>query len=303
MKDQAERLREMANQVRQQIETELIQQQVQRARVVAISSGKGGVGKSTLALNLALVLCTQGKKVLLLDADMGMANLDIMLGMVPKYNLFHMIQGKKNLDEIIIPGPQGMSIIPGGSGIQELANLPAGDMKRLLVELGRLDNDYDYMLLDTGAGISQNVTTFLLAADDAIIITSPEPTSLTDAYGVLKSMSRASYNGRVHLVVNRVSDDSEGILVAEKLKMVAQKYLGIDVVILGHIINDSSVSEGIRRQQPFVEIYPRSRATRNIERIAEKLLESHGDVTLAYLQDVKPPGIRNFFRRIISGLK
>jgi flagellar biosynthesis protein FlhG len=302
MKDQAERLREMANQVRQQIETELIQQ-VQRARVVAISSGKGGVGKSTLALNLALVLCTQGKKVLLLDADMGMANLDIMLGMVPKYNLFHMIQGKKNLDEIIIPGPQGMSIIPGGSGIQELANLPAGDMKRLLVELGRLDNDYDYMLLDTGAGISQNVTTFLLAADDAIIITSPEPTSLTDAYGVLKSMSRASYNGRVHLVVNRVSDDSEGILVAEKLKMVAQKYLGIDVVILGHIINDSSVSEGIRRQQPFVEIYPRSRATRNIERIAEKLLESHGDVTLAYLQDVKPPGIRNFFRRIISGLK
>lgn len=302
MKDQAERLREMANQVRQQIETELIQQ-VQRARVVAISSGKGGVGKSTLALNLALVLCTQGKKVLLLDADMGMANLDIMLGMVPKYNLFHMIQGKKNLDEIIIPGPQGMSIIPGGSGIQELANLPAGDMKRLLVELGRLDNDYDYMLLDTGAGISQNVTTFLLAADDAIIITSPEPTSLTDAYGVLKSMSRASYNGRVHLVVNRVSDDSEGILVAEKLKMVAQKYLGIDVVFLGHIINDSSVSEGIRRQQPFVEIYPRSRATRNIERIAEKLLESHGDVTLAYLQDVKPPGIRNFFRRIISGLK
>lgn len=302
MKDQAERLREMANQVRQQIETELVQQ-VHRARVVAISSGKGGVGKSTLALNLALVLCTQGKRVLLLDVDMGMANLDIMLGMVPKYNLFHMIQGKKNLDEVIIPGPQGMSIIPGGSGIQELANLPAGDMKRLLVEMGRLDSDFDYMILDTGAGISQNVTTFLLAADDAVIITSPEPTSLTDAYGLLKSMSRASYNGRVYLVVNRVSDDSEGILVSEKLKMVAQKYLGVDVVSLGHIINDSSVSEGIRRQQPFVEIYPRSRATRNIERIAEKLLESHGEETLADLQDVKPPGIRNFFRRIMSSLK
>jgi flagellar biosynthesis protein FlhG len=301
MKDQAERLREMANQIRQQIEAELLQPH--RSRVVAISSGKGGVGKSTLALNLSLILCTQGKRVLLLDADMGMANLDIMLGMVPKYNLFHMIQGKRSLDEIIIPGPQGMSIIPGGSGIQELANLPAGDMKRLLVELGKLDNDYDYMILDTGAGISQNVTTYLLAADDAIIITSPEPTALTDAYGVLKSMNRAGYEGKVHLVVNRVSDDSEGILVAEKLKTVARKYLGVDLVDLGYIINDASVSEGIRQQQPFVEIYPRSRATRNIERIAEKLLAANGEEPLTELPEAQPTGIKHFFRRIIKSLQ
>ena len=302
MKDQAERLREMAYQARQQIEAELLQSH--RSRVVAISSGKGGVGKSTLALNLALVLCTQGKRVLLLDADMGMANLDIMLGMVPKYNLFHMIQGKRSLDDIIIPGPQGMSIIPGGSGIQELANLPAGDMKRLLVELGKLDNDYDYMILDTGAGISQNVTTFILAADDVIIITTPEPTSLTDAYGVLKSMNRACYEGNVYLVVNRVSDDSEGILVAEKFKMVTQKYLDVDLVDLGHIINDAIVSEGIRKQQPFAEIYPRSRATRNIERIAEKLLAAaNGEESLSELHETKPTGIKKFFRRILNSLQ
>ncbi len=302
MKDQAERLREMAYQARQQIEAELLQSH--RSRVVAISSGKGGVGKSTLALNLALVLCTQGKRVLLLDADMGMANLDIMLGMVPKYNLFHMIQGKRSLDDIIIPGPQGMSIIPGGSGIQELANLPAGDMKRLLVELGKLDNDYDYMILDTGAGISQNVTTFILAADDAIIITTPEPTSLTDAYGVLKSMNRACYEGNVYLVVNRVSDDSEGILVAEKFKMVTQKYLDVDLVDLGHIINDGIVSESIRKQQPFAEIYPRSRATRNIERIAEKLLAAaNGEESLSELHETKPTGIKKFFRRILNSLQ
>lgn len=302
MKDQAERLREMAYQARQQIEAELLQSH--RSRVVAISSGKGGVGKSTLALNLALVLCSQGKRVLLLDADMGMANLDIMLGMVPKYNLFHMIQGKRSLDDIIIPGPQGMSIIPGGSGIQELANLPAGDMKRLLVELGKLDNDYDYMILDTGAGISQNVTTFILAADDAIIITTPEPTSLTDAYGVLKSMNRACYEGNVYLVVNRVSDDSEGILVAEKFKMVTQKYLDVDLVDLGHIINDGIVSESIRKQQPFAEIYPRSRATRNIERIAEKLLAAaNGEESLSELHETKPTGIKKFFRRILNSLQ
>jgi flagellar biosynthesis protein FlhG len=302
MKDQAERLREMAYQARQQIEAELLQSH--RSRVVAISSGKGGVGKSTLALNLALVLCTQGKRVLLLDADMGMANLDIMLGMVPKYNLFHMIQGKRSLDDIIIPGPQGMSIIPGGSGIQELANLPAGDMKRLLVELGKLDNDYDYMILDTGAGISQNVTTFILAADDVIIITTPEPTSLTDAYGVLKSMNRACYEGNVYLVVNRVSDDSEGILVAEKFKMVTQKYLDVDLVDLGHIINDGIVSESIRKQQPFAEIYPRSRATRNIERIAEKLLAAaNGEESLSELHETKPTGIKKFFRRILNSLQ
>ena len=302
MKDQAERLREMAYQARQQIEAELLQSH--RSRVVAISSGKGGVGKSTLALNLALVLCTQGKRVLLLDADMGMANLDFMLGMVPKYNLFHMIQGKRSLDDIIIPGPQGMSIIPGGSGIQELANLPAGDMKRLLVELGKLDNDYDYMILDTGAGISQNVTTFILAADDVIIITTPEPTSLTDAYGVLKSMNRACYEGNVYLVVNRVSDDSEGILVAEKFKMVTQKYLDVDLVDLGHIINDGIVSESIRKQQPFAEIYPRSRATRNIERIAEKLLAAaNGEESLSELHETKPTGIKKFFRRILNSLQ
>lgn len=302
MKDQAERLREMANQVRQQIETEM-SQRINRARVLAISSGKGGVGKSTLALNLALVLCARGKKVLLLDVDMGLANLDIMLGMVPKYNLFHMIQGKKSLDEVIITGPQGLSIIPGGSGIQELANLPAADLKRLLIELGKLDNDFDYMILDTGAGISLNVTTFLLAADDAIIITSPEPTSLTDAYGLLKSLNRSSYEGKVHLVVNRVTDDAEGILVAEKLKMVTQKYLGLEVINLGHIVNEPLVGEGVRRQQPFVELYPRSRATRNIERIAEKIMYSFGQNDHTDLKHpVKPSGIKNFFRKIIDGM-
>ncbi len=302
MKDQAARLREMAYQVRQQIENEL-RQQNRHARVIAISSGKGGVGKSTLALNLALNLSSQGKKVLLLDADMGMANLDIMLGIVPKYNLFHLIQGKKNLDDIIIAGPQGVSIIPGGSGIQEMADLPAEDIKRLLAELGRLDYYYDYMLLDTGAGISQNVTTFLLAADDAIIVTSPEPTALTDAYGVLKSMHRSSYTGGIYLVVNRANDDSEGIFVGEKLKMVAQKYLDLEVVNLGYIINDSAVMEGIRRQQPFVEIYPHSRAARNIAHIARHLLESSGDILLTGTQEIRPNGVRNFFRRIVNSLK
>lgn len=302
MKDQAERLREMAHQVRQQIETEMLQK-VNRARVVAISSGKGGVGKSTLALNLALILCSQGKRVLLLDVDMGMANLDIMLGMVPKYNLFHMIQGKKTLDEIIIQGPQGLAIIPGGSGIQELANLPAADLKRLLVELGKLDSDYDYMILDTGAGISQNVTTFLIAADDAIIITTPEPTALTDAYGLLKSLHRYSFNGKTYLVVNRVNDDSEGILVAEKLKMVTQKYLGLDVINLGHILNEPSVAEGIRRQQPFVQIYPRSRAVKNIERIAERLICSNDDKVERDYDQVKATGIKNFFKRIVDSMR
>lgn len=302
MKDQAERLREMAHQVRQQIETEMLQK-VNRARVVAISSGKGGVGKSTLALNMALVLCSQGKRVLLLDVDMGMANLDIMLGMVPKYNLFHMIQGKKTLDEVIIQGPQGLAIIPGGSGIQELANLPAADLKRLLVELGKLDSDYDYMILDTGAGISQNVTTFLIAADDAIIITTPEPTALTDAYGLLKSLHRYSFNGKTYLVVNRVNDDSEGILVAEKLKMVTQKYLGLDVINLGHILNEPSVAEGIRRQQPFVQIYPRSRAVKNIERIAERLIYSNDDKVERDYDQVKSTGIKNFFKRIVDSMR
>lgn len=273
MKDQANKLREMALNLRNQIEADM-GREIRHTRVISVSSGKGGVGKSTLALNLSLKLCAMGKRVLLMDADLGMANIDIMLGLVPKFNLYHMIRDKKALKDIIINGPSGLKIIPGGSGMNELANLREEEMKRILVEMGKLDGDFDYMVVDTGAGISNNVVKFLLAGDDVIILTTPEPTSLTDAYGVVKSVNKYGFDGNIYLVVNRVAKESEGVLVAQKFKLVSERFLALNINILGYILQDYHVEQGIRRQEAFVQVFPKSIASQNITDIAERLVDN-----------------------------
>lgn len=293
MKDQANKLREMAINLKNQIESEMGREN-KLTRVIAISSGKGGVGKSTLALNLSLELAALDKKVILMDGDLGMANIDIMLGLVPQYNLYHFIKDQKSLKEIIINGPSGIKIIPGGSGINELANLKDDALSRILIEMGRLDGEYDYMIIDTGAGISNNVIRFLLAADDAIILTTPEPTSLTDAYGIVKSIVNCGYKGEIRLVVNRVSKESEGILVAQKFKLVGSKFLGLDIKILGHILQDPQVEQGIRRQEAFVKVFPKSNAAKNIANIAEKLVYEE---PAPCQPEIKAAGIRGFIKK------
>lgn len=296
MNDQADKLRQMALDVKQQIEKEMTSD-FKHTRVIVVSSGKGGVGKSTVALNIALCLCIRGKKTLLMDADMGLANIDIMLGLVPKYNIHHMIQGKKSLKEIIISGPDGLNIIPGGSGIVELADLGENDLKRIIVELGKLDGEFDYMIIDTGAGISSNVLSFLLSADDVIFVTTPEPTSMTDAYGMVKAIARRSQGKTIYLIVNRVADNTEGVLIAEKFKLVCERFLNLKIDILGHVVNEPMVSEGIRRQQAFIEIFPRSQAARNIEAITSNLIKVN-DRSSGIA--VNSGGIKQFFKRIIG---
>lgn len=298
MKDQAEKLREMALNARLKIEKEILQNQ-QKSKVIVIGSGKGGAGKSTIALNLSIELCRRDKKVLLFDADLGLANIDIMLGIVPKFNLYHVVNGKKTIKDITITTEEGLDIIPGGSGIYELANLSQDRVKNLLVQLGKLDGVYDYMIIDTGAGLSENVLTFLLAADDVIIVTTPEPTSITDAYGIMKGLSNQQFSGIVYLVVNRVFNNSEGFTVAEKFKAVSQRFLNINIVPLGYVVNESLIGEGIRRQAPFVKLYPRSTAARNIGTLAENLLETK-------TTEPRPPianrgGIRSFFKKLTGG--
>lgn len=295
MRDQAEKLREMALGIKQQIEDEM-RYELGKTRVIVITSGKGGVGKSTLALNLALNLCTRGKKVVLMDADLGLANLDIMLGLVPQYNLHHLILGKKSLKDITITGPYGLRIIPGGSGIGELANLESDELKRIIAELGKLDGQYDYMIIDTGAGISKNVITFVLAANEVLVITTPEPTAITDAYGIVKSIARKSGGIKLYLVVNRVASNSEGIMVAEKFKLVCEKFLELSITPLGHIVDEPLVGEGIRRQQPFITLFPKTAASMNINVIVERLISD--DLKPIETPDARAGGIRNFFRRI-----
>lgn len=299
MKDQASRLREMAQNVRKQIEVEMTSDYPvnKRSRVIVISSGKGGVGKSTLALNLSVSLSSIGKKVVLMDADLGMANIDIMLGMVPEYNLFHMIQNQKNLQEIMINGPEGLKIIPGGSGMEEMANLSDSDLKRILVEMGKLDGEFDYMIVDTGAGISSNVMSFVRAADDVIIVTTPEPTSITDAYGLLKSISRYDNTGQVYLIINRVSGAGEGQDVARKFKAVSQNFLGRDIKVMGYIVADNSVEIGIKKQVAFSQAFPRSLAARDIMDIAERIADQ--EMTIRPFE-AQSRGIRGFIKKFTS---
>ncbi|MDD2585239.1 MAG: MinD/ParA family protein [Syntrophomonadaceae bacterium] len=298
MNDQANRLREMAMNVRKEIEAEL-KGNFQKTRVIVISSGKGGVGKTTIAVNIAMAISSMGKKVVLMDADMGLANIDIMLGILPKYNLYHMIQGQKNIKDIIIPGPGDLMIIPGGSGIDELANIDQNQLQKLLTEIGKIDGQYDYMIIDTGAGISKHVIAFLLAADDAIIITTPEPTSLTDAYGIIKTVHRRqSFAGNLYLVVNRVSSDAEGTLVAEKFKQVCTKFLNRDIALLGSVVNEPLIGEGIKQQQPFIRIYPKNSASRNMKSIARSLMEGVAGWDDYNHVDKPAGGIKKFFKKI-----
>jgi len=271
MSDQAEKLRKMAFKIRQQIENEMIYKP-KKTRVIVVSSGKGGVGKSTIALNMALILSSYNQKVILMDADMGLANLDVMLGLLPEYTIQHVVQGRRQLKDIIISGPSGIKIIPGGSGINELANLNDTELNRIIQELGKMDGEYDYMIIDTGAGISRNVVSFLLAAEDVIIVTSAEPTSLTDAYGMVKTIVKQSFTGKIYLVVNKVKNNSEGISVAEKFRIACSRFLDIDIIPIGNVINEPVVSEGIMRQAAFTEMFPASTATKNMVKIVDRLM-------------------------------
>ncbi len=299
MNDQAEKLRKMASSIRQQIEEDIMNKPRQ-TRVIVISSGKGGVGKSTIALNMSLVLCTYNKKVILMDADMGLANIDIMLGIVPEYTIQHVVQGRKKLKDIIIEGPAGVKIIPGGSGINELANLNDNELNRLIQELGKVDGEYDYMIIDTGAGISRNVVSFLLAADDVIIVTTTEPPSLTDAYGTVKTIIRQSYTGKIYLLVNKVGNSTEGLMVAEKFRIACNRFLNTDLIPIGNVVNEPAVSEGIMRQEAFTQMFPQSAATRNIKSIVDRLLTGY---EADYSSPGQAGGVKSFFRKLSSLFK
>ncbi|MCL5677628.1 MAG: AAA family ATPase [Firmicutes bacterium] len=244
------------------------------ARVIAISSGKGGVGKTTLVVNLALTLSEAGKRVALIDADLGTANVDVMLKIDPLFNLSHVISGEKDLSEIIVDGPFGLHVVPGGSGLQELANLNEWQFGRLLTSLSELEKNHDLLLIDTGAGLSKNVTNFFLAADEVVVVTNPEPPATLDAYGLLKVTSEQGRKHGIHLVVNRAESPSEAGMVAQKFVETAQKFLGLKVDYLGHVPTDPAVLQAIKKQQALMVHYPQSMAAAGIKRIAQALVPS-----------------------------
>lgn len=239
-------------------------------RVIAVASGKGGVGKTSIVVNLSLALARRRKRVLLLDADLGLANVDILLGLVPRWDLSQVVRGEKELKEIVIEGPEGIRLIPGGSGVQELADLTPSQREHLIRSLGQVTEGTDFFLIDTSAGISRNVLSFAAAAGEAIVVTTPEPTAITDAYGLIKGLSRLKV--KLHLLVNRAATWAEGRETAERLRSTARRFLNLEVACLGVIPEDKAAGLAVREQKPLLLSYPSSAAARAIGEVADHLL-------------------------------
>lgn len=269
MNDQAEALR-------QKVQAQVLAKQT-GTRILTVTSGKGGVGKSNFSLNFAMALQRRGRRTLVFDADIGMANIDVLLGTPAPYNLFHLLKREKSIWDIIQTGPGGVQFIAGGSGFQELIRLEDEDIEYFANQVELLQGHFDFLLFDTGAGLSKETYRFIQAAEETIVVTTPEPTSITDAYALIKMVKTMGGDVPFRLVVNRVSDDREGKQTADNIQQVASKYLGIELPVLGYIPDDSHVSKAVKRQTPLSVAYPDSAAARGIDRIASWYLQEGRD--------------------------
>jgi flagellar biosynthesis protein FlhG len=264
-----------------------------RTRVIAISSGKGGVGKTNIVANLGISLSQLGKKVMIFDADLGLGNLDILLGLTPKYNFSHVALGEKTLSEIIVEGPCNIKILPASSGIQEMANLSKVQTADLLSELYAVIDPIDILLIDTAAGISSNVMYFNAIAQEVLVAVSPEPTSITDAYALMKILSMRYGVKQFKLVVNMVSDIQEAHEVYRQLKLVAERFLDIAIEYIGHVSYDKNVTRGVRQQKAVCDLYPDTQASRCFNSLAVKLCQSP-------LAGSPPKNTRLFWQELIT---
>jgi flagellar biosynthesis protein FlhG len=243
-----------------------------RARIITVTSGKGGVGKTNLSVNMALGFSRLGKKVVVMDADLGLANVNVMLNMIPKYNLYHVIKKQKTIREILVETEYGIAIVAGASGFSQIANMTDNERKDFIEDLDTLSSA-DIIIIDTSAGVSSNVLDFIAAADDAVIVTTPEPTAITDAYGIIKIIATEYENLTMglKLVVNRAKNAADAKRVADRMINIAGQFLNLKVDYLGFIYDDQAVSHAVIRQKPFMVTDPRSKASICIQHIVERL--------------------------------
>ena len=265
-------------------------------RTFAVVSGKGGVGKTNLAVNLSLAFCEGGQRVVLLDADLGLANVDILFGLLPpSATLAQVIGGERTLDEILLKLHEGFWLIPGGAGIQELADLDDRRQGLLIKEFARLDERADVLLIDTAAGLHASVLSFALAADSVILVTTPEPTAVRDAYGVLKALARRSQGHiDVRLIVNMARDEADAQEVGRRFQMAAAQFLDIPVIFAGYVSRDDRVHDAVSKQRPLLWAFPDSKAARNVRLVASRILPPPAS------EEVPPParGLKGFLFRL-----
>ena len=267
MADQAEQLRELMR-----TREDSTGGGPRNTRIIAVSSGKGGVGKTNLSINLALAYAQLGKRVIVMDADLGLANVNVILGIIPKYNLYHLIRGQKVMREIILDTSYGIQIVAGASGFSKIANLTDEERNGFIEELSELSTA-DIIIIDTSAGVSNNVLGFVAAADDALIVTTPEPTAITDAYGIIKIIAtEVDYlNLGLKLIVNRVKSVNEGKRVAERVINIAGQFLNLKIDYLGYVYDDPAVPQAVIRQKPFLIADPQSKPSICVKHIVSRL--------------------------------
>jgi flagellar biosynthesis protein FlhG len=243
-----------------------------RHRTIAFTSGKGGVGKSNLVLNTGLLLARRGRRVAILDGDFGLSSLHVLLGLSPRHDLRHVLAGERRLAEILLPGPWGIRIIPAGSGVAELANLDDEQRSLLLADLQEVAAGVDFLLIDTGAGISDAVLHLVAASDETVVVTRPEPTALADAYALMKVIITQEPAYPFHLLINMVRDREQGRQVYDSLAEILVRFLGYRPGYAGHVVADPRVARAVVDQVPFTIGAPRTAATRCLEALADTVL-------------------------------
>ena len=244
---------------------------IKPVRVLAVTSGKGGVGKTNLSVNLSIAMAQMGQRVALLDADMGLANVDILLGMYPKYNLSHVLSGEKSLDDIMLEGPSGIKVIPGASGIQKMSELSTLEQAGVIRAFSEIDQNLDVLIVDTAAGISASVVNFARACQEIIVVVCDEPTSLTDAYAFIKLLNRDYGLSHFHVITNMVQTLQQGQALFQKLTKVTDHYLDVALQFDGAVPYDENLRKSVQKQTPVVTGFPRSKATLAINSIAGKI--------------------------------
>ncbi len=264
--DQADKLREL-----------IAERQGQRGlRVIAITSGKGGVGKTNVSSNLAYLAAAAGQRVLIVDADLGLANVEILYGITPRYHLGHLLEGSASIENVLAQGPLGIRILPAGSGLRSLTNLDDAQRMRLLTALDKIEDDFDLVLFDTGAGIGDNVLFFCGGAQEALLVVTAEPTSLTDAYASVKVLSLEGGVEHFNVVVNLAPSEQNAREIFEKLCTITRRFLKAKLRYLGSVPRDENVHRSVMAQQPVSKLFPQSPATRALTGISERLFGEPG---------------------------
>ena len=284
MLDQAERLRRMANIASNNKEEN-------KAKIITITSGKGGVGKSNFVINLGIHIQSTGKKVMIFDADVGMGNDDVLMGLRTRGSIFDVISGDKTLEEVMLKGPFGINLIPGGSGLNRIEELTENEKEIFFNKISELKG-FDYILMDTGAGISKNVLGFINCSDEVIFLTTPEPTSLTDCYSVIKATKHFKLKDTGCVVVNRALDKEEGEGIFFKLNSVCNKFLNMDLSYLGCVYEDRKLLEAVRSQEPVIIKFPSSEVSLSIKKI--------GDNLIGKSNNKENTGIEGLFKKIFN---